>query len=562
MFLGLAVLIVSINGMSQTKVDQPNILWIVCEDIGPYVGAYGDKGVKTPNIDQLAREGTKYTKAFTTAGVCAPSRSSIITGMYQTSLGTQHMRTGGNPKNLPLAPYSAVIPSYVKCFPEYLRAAGYYCTNNVKQDYQFTPPVTVWDENSAAASWRNRSEDQPFFSVFNLAITHEMNLFIRQKEPLSTDPNQVEVPVYYPDTETARNDIARQISNIELMDQQVGQLLDMLKEDGLYENTYIFFYSDHGGALPWMKRELLDRGIHIPLVIKFPNGENAGISDGQMVSGVDFPPTVLSLAGIPVPLYMQGKAFLGRQKSKSPRKYIFAARDRMGTEYDRVRAVRDERYKYIYNYMPEKPYYQDLNFRKDVPLMKEILALKENNELDSITMTWFNTKQEEELYDTQNDPNELNNLVNDPTYRDKLEEMRAAFHVWSTTTGDRGELPEKQMIDQMWNNQGSAPKTSLPEIYESDEGIKLYCDTDGASIGYQILSSTKDPVSLVHPIVSWDFGSILKRVGKNGEDFSSEQPWSIYKPDHPIILSQGDTLMVKAMRIGYEEANTTYIKGE
>lgn len=562
MFLGLAVLFVSINGMGQTKVDQPNILWIVCEDIGPYVGAFGDHQVHTPNIDQLAREGTRYTEAYTTAGVCAPSRSSIITGMYQTSIGTQHMRTGGNPNNLPQAPYSAVIPSYVKCFPEYLRVAGYYCTNNVKQDYQFTPPVTVWDENSAAASWRNRATDQPFFSVFNLAITHEMNLFIRQNDPLLVDPKQVEVPVYYPDTETARNDIARQISNIELMDQQVGKLVDMLKEDELYETTCIFFYSDHGGALPWMKRELLDRGIHIPLVIKFPNGENAGVENDQMISGVDFAPTVLSLAGIPVPHYMQGKAFLGSQKSKYPRKYIFAARDRMGTEYDRVRAVRDERYKYIYNYMPEKPSYQDLNYRKSVPLMKEILALKENNELDSITMTWFNTKQEEELYDTQSDPDELNNLVDDPGYSDKLEELRAAFHVWTATTGDRGELSEKQMIDQMWNNQDSAPQTSIPEIYESDLGMKLYCDTEGASIGYQILGSNVGGESMVRPIVSWDFGSILKRVGENGEDFISEQPWSIYEPDHPVILNQGDTLMVKAMRIGYEEANATYIKGE
>lgn len=559
LLLCLPVLFLALNGMSQPNVDRPNILWIVCEDIGPYLGAYGDQRVKTPNIDQLAKEGVRYTKAYTTAGVCAPSRSSIITGMYQTSIGTQHMRTGGNPNNIPLAPYSAVIPSYVKCFPEYLRMAGYYCTNNVKQDYQFTPPVTVWDENSAAASWRNRSENQPFFSVFNLAITHEMNLFIRQQEPLTIDPDHLDVPVYFPDTKTARNDIARQLSNIELMDRQVGLLLDMLKEDGLYDNTYVFFYSDHGGALPWMKRELLDRGIHIPLLIKFPSGEMAGEVNDQMLSGVDFAPTILSLAGIPVPSYMQGKAFLGTQKSMHTRKYIFAARDRMGTEYDRVRAVRDDRYKYIYNYMPEKPYYQDLNFRKDVPLMKEILALKDKNELDSITMTWFNTKQVEELYDTQNDPDELMNLVNDPKYRDKLEELRAALHVWSTTVGDRSEMSEEQMVDNMWEGQGKAPQTDMPAIVESEKGIKLYCDTEGASIGYQIKNSRAFPGAVSHPIVSWDFGSILNRVGKNGEDFSSERPWSIYDPNQTIVLNPGDTLVVKAQRIGYKEASTTLI---
>ncbi|UZR96269.1 sulfatase-like hydrolase/transferase [Chondrinema litorale] len=231
---------------------HPNILWIVCEDIGPYIGAYSYKGVKTPNIDQLAREGELYTRAYTTAGVCAPSRSCLVTGMYQTSIGTMHMRTLNydNPKNTPVPDYSAVIPPFVKCFPEYLRIAGYYTTNNEKQDYQFEPPVTVWDENSAAASWQNREKGQPFFSIFNLAISHEMNLFIREDEAYTVDPDNVVVPAFYPQTETAKKAVARQLTNIEKMDSQVGEIIAKLKEDGLYDNTWIFFYSDHGGALP------------------------------------------------------------------------------------------------------------------------------------------------------------------------------------------------------------------------------------------------------------------------------------------------------------------------
>ncbi len=560
LLLSLLIGLLSFNAISQSGQDQrPNILWIVCEDIGPYLGAYGHPLVKTPHIDQLSSEGIRYMNAYTTAGVCAPSRSTIITGMYHTSIGTQHMRTAGNAETQPVPAYSAVIPPYVKCFPEYLRKAGYYCTNNEKQDYQFTPPVTVWDENSPAASWRNRSQGQPFFAVFNFAVTHEMNLFPEMQKPLTVDPQQVDIPAYYPKTKTAREGVAQLLTNIEIMDRQVGELLDMLKEDGLYENTYIFFYSDHGGALPWTKRELLDRGLHIPLIIRVPGGQYAGQVNEEMLSSVDFAPTVLSLAGISVPSYMQGQAFLGAQKAQHPRQFIFAGRDRMDTEYDRVRAVRDDRFKYIYNYMPEKPRYQDLAYRKSIPLMKEILALKELGELDTLTMTWFDTKPQEELYDTQNDPDEFHNLADDPEYQEKLVEMRAAFQVWRAMTGDKSDLPEDQMINSMWNGQGKAPQTAQPVVIETNKGLTLYCDTEGASIGYQIRRGNDAHKNLEHSIVSWDFGSLLNRVGKNGEIFASERPWKVYH-QQPIVLNQGDTLMVKAMRIGYQEAATSYVK--
>ncbi len=200
---------------------QPNIIWIVCEDISPFIGSYGNREIKTPNIDRLAAEGIRYTGVYTTAGVCAPSRSSIITGMYQTSIGTQHMRTIGDPRYQPVPSYSAVIPDYVKCFPEWLRRAGYYCTNNQKQDYQFEPPVTVWDENSAAASYRNRPEGKPFFAVYNFAITHESMLFLRH-DSLLADTNTVTVPPIYPDTKTVRHDIARLFTNVKSWTGRLG----------------------------------------------------------------------------------------------------------------------------------------------------------------------------------------------------------------------------------------------------------------------------------------------------------------------------------------------------
>ena len=238
---------------AQESSSKPNIVWIVCEDISPYLGCYGDPIVKSPNIDKLASEGIRYTHAYTTAGVCAPSRSTIITGMYQTSIGTQNMRTLNGPagaKFSPVPDYSALVPEYVKCFPEYLRMNGYYCTNNQKQDYQFEPPVTVWDENGPAASWRNRPLGKPFFAIFNLFITHESQIYSRNQESLLVDTNKVIVPPFYPDTKTVRHDMSRLFSNIERMDAQVGEIVKMLKEDGLYDSTIIFFYSDQGEHCP------------------------------------------------------------------------------------------------------------------------------------------------------------------------------------------------------------------------------------------------------------------------------------------------------------------------
>ena len=234
------------------RTDRPNILWISLEDTTPRFGCYGDPIARTPNIDRLAEGGCRFPNAFSTAGVCAPSRSAIITGMYQTSIGTHYMRTAHTNKNAPnmATPYSAVPPPYVKTFTEYLRAAGYYCTNNSKTDYQFTPPITAWDDNSNNGHWRNRDEGQPFFSVFNPTVTHESGMWERDNRPLTTNPDDVELPPYLPDTPKARKALARQYDNLATSDARVGELLDQLEEDGLAENTIVFLWSDHGEGLP------------------------------------------------------------------------------------------------------------------------------------------------------------------------------------------------------------------------------------------------------------------------------------------------------------------------
>jgi arylsulfatase A-like enzyme len=280
-----------------------------------------------------------------------------------------------------------------------------------------------------------------------------------------------------------RRDIARLLTNIEMLDQQVGELIAMLKQDGVYDDAYIFFYSDHGGALPWMKREVLERGTHIPLIVRAPKGAQAGTADDQLVSAVDFAPTVLSLAGVKVPGYMQGQPFMGQQKASKPRTHVFAARDRMDTEYDRVRMVRDHRYRYVYNYIPDRPNYQDIEYRLGIPMMRELLTLREQGKLGPATMRWFQSKPVEELYDLESDPYELNNLAADRKYDAKLTELRAVLQQWTKQVGDMSSVSEKEMITQMWGGADKQPVTGSPEFKEQSGGIVVTCKTKGASLG-------------------------------------------------------------------------------
>ncbi len=476
---------------------RPNIIWIVNEDMSPaHLGVYGGTGGHTPHLDALAGEGMLFTNAFSTAGVCAPSRAALITGAYQTSIGAMHMRTTNLTKNTKgeyvqgLVPYSAMLPAGTKTYAECLRAAGYYTTNNAKEDYQFSGPVTMWDESSRQAHWRKRKDkNQPFFSVFNFNITHESQVWERAKETLLVHPDSVTVPPVYPDDSISRHTIARFITNIMRFDQQVGELIAQLKEDGLYEETIIFYYADHGDGMPYFKRELYDRGLRVPLIIKAPFLP-AGSKSDALVSFVDFAPTVLSLAGVSIPAAMQGQVFLGKQKA-IPRKYIYAARDRMDTEYDRVRAVRDARYKYIRNYMPEKPNYQQINYRLQNPLMLHLLKLHELGMLNAVQERWFNTsKPEEELYDTQNDPWEFNNLAGDNTYAGKLAEMRNAHLQWIAQYGDMGQMNELDMLKKWWGGQDHPPTTATPQVSLQQGKVTIASSTADASIGYR--SSTRD----------------------------------------------------------------------
>jgi N-sulfoglucosamine sulfohydrolase len=502
---------------------RPNILVISCEDISPYLACYGDSTVRTPSIDRLAREGVVFNNCFDVSGVSAPSRFSLITGMYGSSCGAGNMRT--SQKDLPdgIPPYEAVPPPEVKCISEYMRMAGYYCTNNEKTDYQFTEPKSAWDECNSSAHWRNRPPGMRFFSIFNSMTTHESMIWTFGNDPLAVDPSSVPLPPYYPDDPVIRRDVARMYTNIAVMDREAGELLEQLEKAGLIDSTIIIFYSDNGGPLPRQKREIYDQGTHVPLIIRFPDKKYAGTRISDLVSFVDIPATILSLAGVTLPVYMQGQPFWGKQTAE-PRNYVFAARDRMDERYDFVRSVRDSQFRYIRNFRPDLPMMQNISFRNSaMPLMKRLLQLHEQGRLDSIQELWFRkTKPAEELYDLKNDPFEIHNLAQQSGYWAVKEQLSAEIDRWMREIPDNGFITEKEMVWSMWPG-GVQPVTATPRVTVKDHGIEISCITEGASVIYQV----------------------------NHEGYT-ENHWYLYKGSFKIAA--GDTLSVVAHRIGFKES--------
>ena len=483
--------------------DRPNILWVTCEDISANLGCYGDAYAVTPNLDRLAGQGVRYTNAFAPIGVCAPARSCLITGMYPPSIGTHHMRCQGT------------LPRGVKCFTEYLRQAGYYCSNNVKTDYNFKRPKSAWDESSRKAHWRKRKKGQPFFSVFNFTSCHESQIRLpeakyRQRTAKFTpterhDPAKAPLPPYHPDTPEVRRDWARYYDMITHMDKQVGRVLQQLTRDGLADDTIVFFYSDHGAGMPRSKRWLYDSSLRVPLIIRWPDkyrhlaASKPGGSTNRQVSFVDFGATVLSLAGVKVPSHMQGKPFLGAQAAK-PRKYIYGFRDRMDERYDMLRCVRDKRYKYIRNYMPHVPWFGDqfISYMYEMPTMRVWQRLADGGKLTGPAAAFMQPRKPiEELYDTQADPWEVRNLADDPKHRDRLQRMRRVHAEWQTDIRDLGLLPEADLRTRF---KGRPPYDAVrqdPSVYPQQrirEAADLAGQMNPGAVGkLAILLSDADP---------------------------------------------------------------------
>ena len=540
------------SSLAQAPTRRPNIVWISNEDMSPRLGAYGDAIARTPVLDRLARESVRFTHAFTTAPVCAPSRAAIITGMYQTSLGAQHMRTTEDRVPELPGPYLAVPPFYVKAFPEYLRAAGYFTSNRAKTDYQFGVPFTIWDDLGATAHWRNRADPkQPFFSVFNLEITHESRIFpsspARKGKPLVTNLADLKVPPYYPDTPVVREELARMYDNIADMDGQVGEILKQLEDDGLAENTVVFYWSDHGDGVPRAKRSLYDSGLRVPLMIRWPKtlGPGSGAAPGsvrdELVSFIDLAPTVLALAGVPIPTHLQGRVLAGPHAAPAP-DLVFAARDRMDIEYDMMRSVRDRRFLYIRNFAPELPYAGHIIYRNQSAIMQEWFRLQAERKLTGPAALWMRTQRPaEELYDTIDDPHQIRDLSADPKHGATLVRLRSALTEWMGRTGDQGLVNEPEMIQRMWPG-GVQPETAQPYILPrrtTDDPTRqssmtinepmevvVYVPTQGASVGY---TTEEGPAP----------------------------KWRIYTG--PILVDRPMTLRAKAIRYGYKESAETRV---
>ncbi|MEX0718633.1 MAG: sulfatase-like hydrolase/transferase [Planctomycetaceae bacterium] len=411
---------------------RPNIVWITCEDISAHLGCYGHEHARTPHLDRFAEQGVRYRRAFATAGVCAPSRSCIITGMYQCALGSQHMRS------------KATLPEHIRGFPEYLREAGYYCTNNSKTDYNFQHRRQTWDESSGKAHWKHRRPGQPFFAVFNITGTHESQIW--GGDPSAELREKLELPPYYPDTPAVRRDWARYHELIAAMDRRVGELLAELEDAGLADDTIVFYYSDHGAGMPRAKRWLYDSGMHVPFIVRWPGKLNGGTVEDRLVSFVDLAPTVLSLAGVPIPEHLQGKAFLGA-KAAEPREYVFAARDRMDERHDFVRAVRDRRFKYLRNYDHFQTQALHLDYAERNATMKELRRLHAEGKLDATQSRFLApSRPPEELYDLEGDPHEIRNLAGSPEHAETLDRFRRALEQWQIDIRDTGFLPEPELV--------------------------------------------------------------------------------------------------------------------
>lgn len=522
----------------------PNVLVLMAEDLSARIGAFGDPLARTPNVDRLATMGTRFPNAFTAAGVCAPSRAAFITGVHQITLGAQHMRTS----DANVVSYLAVPPAEVKAFPELLRRAGYFTFTDRKLDYQFSGtqagsgPPTIWDAEGTADHLSNLPAGQPFFGLLNLFITHESMGFLpestntgfgrasaqraadlRARLDRRTPPASVPVPPYYPDVPAVRAHIADHYDNVQLMDAEVGRILQRLEAAGLLERTIVIWTTDHGDGLPRAKRELFDSGIKVPMIIRWPSdlqpaSFTPGTLDERLISFVDLAPIILSMAGVPAPGYLQGLDLL--DPDTPARQYIFASRDRTDEQVDRVRAVRDERFKYLRFFHPGTPGATHLAYRDQGRIMQALWNAYNADNLTDIQRDWFEPRPREALFDLSDDPHETVNLAENPEYRAVLARFRSAYDAWRSRVPDTSDQEESIMAEGFWPG-GRQPVTAPPTIERSDDARLMITAADNASVEYRL----------------------------------GEGPWRLYSA--PLIESGSVT--ARAVRYGYTPSATVSV---
>ncbi|MEM9328897.1 MAG: sulfatase-like hydrolase/transferase [Bacteroidota bacterium] len=520
--------------------DPPNILWISAEDITTMLGTYGDENAQTPYLDAFAARSIRYDNAFATAPVCSPARSCLITGVHAVSLGSQHLRS------------DVQIPMSIVPFPKLLREVGYYCTNNDKEDYNFTD-TTIWDESSKKAHWRNRTSGQPFFSVFNLGITHQSQVFGNDSvydariapfvdEVTRTQPEELKLLPYYPDTPMIRKLWARYYTNLSIMDWQFAQILKELELDGLDENTLVFFFGDHGTGMPRSKRALYDSGLKVPLLVHVPeryhewfNLQQPQTSD-QLVSFADFAPTLLAIAGIEIPDYMQGRPFVSSDEVEQ-RDFVFGTSDRVDEAYELSRTVRSKEYRYIRNFYPHIPLLQRNFYTDQSAVMKELFRVRDSEPDNAATNYLFQPHRPlEELYLVSSDPHEMENLANDPAHLQALETHRDALSRRVLEFHDTGLMPEPLMLTHA---QGSTP-------YEVARSEKLPLASIMEFINQAFDEITDDRLSTAvasdEPLVRY-WAAVLAQTPN--QEISSELVRPLLFDDVPLVRLEAAKYLVK-----------------
>lgn len=495
----------------------PNILWLSIEDTGQQVEPY-DPYARTPHIARLAREGVTFLEAYSHSPVCAPTRSGIITGMYPTAIGTHHMRS------------RMVPPPFARAFPQYLRALGYYTTNNSKTDYNFEVPLAAWDDSSRTAHWKNRPDpDQPFFAVFNFGSSHEGSVRrqyaarVADRSAAIHDAERLPLPPYYPDTPKVREAWAAYYDVITLTDRVIGAMLQELEDAGLADETLVVFWGDHGAGLARAKRWLYDSGLKVPLIMRWPGQIEPGTLRADFAQFLDLAPTMISAAGGEPPAHLHGRVLLGESQGPEPA-YLYHGRDRMDERYDMIRAVRNRRYLYVRNFESHRPWVQFMRTPSQGPVYQELERLRLAGQLGPLVAPFMRrTKPYEELYDVISDPHQVRNLAADSRYEETLARLRHELEAWMRRMDDKGLVPEPELYRRMYANEDSAVTPQpLVRTSRSADGsllVTLQAQTEGASLAYR-------------------FGGTNEPSG-----------WRLYREE--IRLAPGQRLEAIAERLGY-----------